>query len=119
MISRQPPEAGPSIDIDAGRERRVQSMVVVGTALLVLILLASVAFAVLDQRREILSVTEMRVRNLVQVIEEQTGGSIAAVEIALAGTARTLQLLPGKIEPRQPVVHDLLRENVEKLPLAP
>jgi signal transduction histidine kinase len=116
MISRQPPEAGPSIDIDAGRERRVQNMVVVGTALLVLILLASVAFAVLDQRREILSVTEMRVRNLVQVIEEQTGGSIAAVEIALAGTARTLQLLPGKIEPRQPIVHALLRENVAKLP---
>ena len=116
MISRQPPEAGPSIDVDAGRERRVRNTIVTVTALLVLIISAVLAYAALQRRQHVLSEVHGTARNLVRVIEEQTAGSIAAVEVALTATVATLRAIPGGSKTRRQDIHALLVENVRKLP---
>ncbi len=103
-------------DVDSGRDRRVRARIVIVTALLVLVILAILGSSLLQRREEILSATERTAQNLAQVIEEQTKGSVAAVEAALTATAATIELLPAKGEARKAVIHDLLLENVRKLP---
>jgi signal transduction histidine kinase len=116
MISRQPPEADPSADIDTGRERRVRNTIVTVTALLVLIISAVLAYAALQRRQHVLAEVQGTARNLVRVIEEQTAGSIAAVEVALTATVATLRTIPGGSKTRRQDIHGLLVENVRKLP---
>jgi signal transduction histidine kinase len=103
-------------DDDSGRDRRVRITIVAVTALLVLVILAVLFLSVLQRRQEILFAAERTAQNLAQVIEEQTKGSIAAVEAALTATATAMRLLPAKGERRKAVIHDLLLENVRKLP---
>lgn len=116
MTSRLPLEPVPGTNADGDRERRFRAVIVAATVLLVLTILAILVFSFLQRRQEILSTAEQTAQNLVQVIEEQTKGSIVAVEVALTATARTMQQLPARSATRQADIHDLLLENVRKLP---
>src|ERR1700704_4986393 len=103
-------------NVDSGHDHRVRIMIVAVTALLVLGTLVILVFSVLQRRQEILSATEGTAQNLARVIEEQTKGSLAAVEAALTATATTIRLLPARSATRQADIHGLLVENVRKLP---
>jgi len=103
-------------NVDSGHDHRVRIMIVGVTALLVLGTLVILVFSVLQRRQEILSATEGTAQNLARVIEEQTKGSLAAVEAALTATATTIRLLPARSATRQADIHGLLVENVRKLP---
>ena len=107
--------SGPT-DVDSSRDRRVRARIVIVTVLLVLVILAILVLSLLQRRQEILSAAERTAQNLAQVIEEQTKGSVAAVEVVLTGTATTMRLLPAKGGERKAAIHDLLLENVRKLP---
>lgn len=103
--------------IDPVRNRRVRRAIIAGVAMLVLGVLVVVVVSVQQRRQAILATAEATGRNLVRVIEEQTVGSIAAVEVALGGMAATLRLLPASNGSRRKAdVHALLVENVRKLP---
>jgi signal transduction histidine kinase len=99
-----------------GRDRKVRAAIIAATGLLVAMILAHLVFALLKERQDVLSTARTRVENLAQVIEEQTGGSVAAVEVALAGAAATTQLLPKDSETREAELHKLLVDSVNALP---
>jgi signal transduction histidine kinase len=94
----------------------VRSAIIAGAAMLVLGVLAVVVVSVQQRRQGTLAAAEATGRNLVRVIEEQTVGSIAAVDVALGGIATTLRLLSARGSGRDAEVHGLLLENVRKLP---
>ena len=84
--------------------------------MLVLGVLTVVVVSVQQLRQGTLATAEATGRRLVRVIEEQTVGNIAAVDVALAGMATTLRLLSARGSGRKEEVHGLLLENVRKLP---
>src|SRR5688572_608227 len=96
-----------STDLDS-RESRVRTLLLAGTALLVLVILVNLVLVLLKERSDILANAQARAQNLVQLIEEQTAGSLAAVEVALAGTATTTQLVPRDGRTRTADIHELL-----------
>jgi signal transduction histidine kinase len=104
------------LELDPDRDRRVWLGIVAATVLLVLIILAILVFSILQRQKELLAAADGTARNLVRVIEEQTAGSLAAVEVALTSTATAVRFLPDDRKTRDADIHALLRENVRKLP---
>jgi hypothetical protein len=103
----------PDLESRAGH---VGTLLLAGIALLVLVILVNLVLALLKERGDILANAKARAQNLVQLIEEQTAGSLAAVDVALAGTATTTQLLPRDGRTRGADIHELLLDSVRALP---
>jgi hypothetical protein len=104
------------LELDPDRDDRFRVAIVAVTVLLVLIILAVLGYAALQRRQELLSAAEETAQNLARVFEEQTAGSIAAVEVALNAAVTTIRLLPVRSATREADIHNLLVENVRKLP---
>lgn len=103
-------------DIDPGRDRRVRITTVGVTAFLVLGILAVLVFSVAQRREEFLFAAERKAQNLDRLIEEQTKGSIAAVEAALTAAATAMRLSSARDGRRKAVIDALLLDDVRKLP---
>jgi diguanylate cyclase (GGDEF)-like protein/PAS domain S-box-containing protein len=101
---------------DRNGDRRFQRIVATAVGGLIAVILANLIYTLAKQRQEILFETEVRTQNLVRVIEEQTRGGVDAVDVTLASTARAMQLLPGRSEPRNADILALLRANLRSLP---
>src|SRR6476620_8175817 len=84
----------PSVVSTSDGNQRVGKLTVGVTVALIFVVLGVVAFALWRERQEIVSATERRAQTLVRIIEEQTGGSIAAVEVALTSASLAISLLP-------------------------
>jgi len=88
----------------------------VGLALVVCALLGGVATVQWQQRESLLAETGQTAQNLAAAIEAQVRGNVDAVDIALAGLARTLPLLPTAQQPGDADIHAMLRANLGGLP---
>jgi signal transduction histidine kinase len=110
------PAPDTDLKLDLDRDRRVRFAIVAVTVLLVLAILAALGHAAMQRRQDLLFVAEETAENLARVFEEQTAGSIAAVEVALSAMATTIRLLPVRSATRRGDIHELLVENVRRLP---
>ena len=117
ILLRRPVDPVPDFDPDDLKtDRRIHRIVAAGVSVLILVILADLFFTLARQRQEILSDAEARTRSLSQIIEEHARGAINAVDLTLASTARTLQLLPERESARNPEISALLRANLRNLP---
>ena len=96
--------------------RLVSIIIYVGLAAVVCGILGGAAIVQLEQRESVLAETNKTAQNLAAAIEAQVQGNIDAVDIALAGLARALPLLPATQRPGDEAVLELLRTNLAGLP---
>src|SRR5947208_772089 len=82
VLLRRPSDVVHAADHGRDDARRVRGTIIAVAAFVVVVILANLVFAVLKERRDILSATRQSAENLVQVIEEQTAASIHGIEVA-------------------------------------
>ncbi len=100
----------------ADGDRRVRILVIAFSLLFVGAVLVNLVFALMQARERILAEHADAAQKLAQVLEEQTAGSIRAIEIALHATTRSMQLMPGQGPSYRRIVHELLQDDIRNLP---
>jgi PAS domain S-box-containing protein len=94
----------------------MSTLITAALALVVCALLGGAATVQWQQYESQIAETGKNAQNLAAAIEAQVSGSVDAVDIALAGLARTLPLLPAAQRPGDDDIHALLRANLGGLP---
>lgn len=104
-------------DMDgAAGERRVRILALTCATLFIFAILANLVFTLINARQEVLAKAEHSGASLAQMLEEQTAGNLNAVELALALTSKSIQLVPAQNPARNQVIQDLLTESIRNLP---
>ncbi|WP_164932017.1 EAL domain-containing protein [Janthinobacterium sp. 17J80-10] len=97
-------------------EQHLRRLIAFFSALIILAILANLVFSLTQSRWNVLTERGNTAQKLVQVLEEQTSGSINAVELALQAITKSLQLLPAQSPDRKRMVQEIMEGNIRNLP---
>ena len=99
-----------------GGERRLAALVIAGSLLCTLAILANLAFQVFQARADIEQRNAASATRLARVLQGQTNASLDAVDLALQTSGQALALLPAGAPGRQQAIDQLLAGSIGKLP---